>query len=155
MKIKKIILILISCITLVLLSLWGISEVKEANLKKLLSEMTFTSDDIYQLIDDSPSFQVVETIYDETELFIYENGSDYIVTKVIHANSDYDILIQTTSDWEEAWNYAQHWNKHAKHTNWAFGVIMVTYGDVLLQIHPVDEEFLEELNSLIMDSSKQ
>ena len=63
--------------------------------------------------------------------------------------------LQAFSNWEEAWNLAQSWNKHAKHTNWAFGVIMVTYGDVLLQIHPVDEDFLEEFNSLIIDSSNK
>ena len=61
------------------------SEIKEANLKKLHSKMTYSSQDIYQLIDDSSSFQVVKTFYDKKGALQLSNWySDYIL-----AQSDY------------------------------------------------------------------
>lgn len=155
MQKQRIIVISLSFIIVALLSMWGVSKVKDIKFRKLQSEMTYTTDDIYQIINDSPLFRVTRSQDNTSKNCIYKSGEDYINVQMTYENDNYYICILTIGYWEDAWNLAQSWTKHAKQNEWAFNMYLLSYGDVLIQVIPVDEEFIQQLNSSILNSSKE
>jgi hypothetical protein len=148
MKFKTIAL-LIGLLVVLTISLWIINEeINYSNIKKAHSLMTYNTMDLYQMMNDSSLFQIEAVFHDESGRCMFKGGNDYIVTQVIFDNENYVVCFVKTSTWERAWDYSHDWNRHAESTNWAFGMKMLSFGDVLVQVNPIDDIFLREFASL-------
>ena len=150
MKKKVIITSTIVFVILLLAVLVGLY-VEKQRIQRLNSSVSWTSEDIYNLIDKSTSFHIEQTYYDLlSERCNYNiGGTNFILTQVKFEEDSYIICLPTYNDWEEAWNHANDWNNYAKKNNWAIGKVMYSFGAVLVQINPINDNFLDEFTSLI------
>ena len=151
MKKKRILLILITIIIIISLMILVKNEIENKRIQDLHSSIDWTSDNIYKLLSDSPSFQIEQTYYDLVSQHCnYNTGwKDIILTQVRFEGDSYVVCITTYDDWKEAWNHAEDWNSWSKGNDWAIGKIMYSYGAVLVQINPINENFLNEFTSLV------